>query len=133
MYCSNCGNQLNDKAVVCPKCGCIANDIMYQAAFNTASQQNTNSNTYHNPSSEIQPNNNHVQVNNDKPNPAFSILSFFLPIFGIIIFLSERKIKPRASKRYLLWSVLSIVLSVIFFIVYIATIIFITLYEENLI
>lgn len=26
MHCSNCGGQIDDNAVVCPKCGCATND-----------------------------------------------------------------------------------------------------------
>lgn len=27
MYCKTCGNEINDQAVVCPKCGCPVKDV----------------------------------------------------------------------------------------------------------
>ena len=34
-YCSNCGNQLDDNAYVCPKCGCLAGYTPQQQSNST--------------------------------------------------------------------------------------------------
>ena len=34
MYCSNCGAEINDKAVVCIKCGCAVNQPKTETAIN---------------------------------------------------------------------------------------------------
>lgn len=109
MYCSNCGNELNEKAVICPKCGCISNPEMYNAAFD-AVRNNNNGN--------IQQTEKH-----DTPNPGFSILAFLIPLFGIVIYIADHKKTPVACKRYLTWSLISIGLKILFFVVYIAVII----------
>lgn len=138
MYCSKCGNQLDDKAVVCTKCGCIANSELYHAAFNAAQQKNDMESTeisvsdVQNNNQGNSLNNTPVSVNNtnsnnnnieDKPVAGFSILSFFIPLFGIIIFCAEHKTKPIASKRYLLWSIVSIALAILFTLAFFVTMI----------
>ena len=129
MYCSKCGNQIDDKAVVCTKCGCIANSELYHAAFNAVQQKNDTENI-ENPASDAQNNNQENSINNtsaksnnteDKPIAGFSVLSFFIPLFGIIIFCAEHKTKPIASKRYLFWSIASIVLSILFTLAFFVT------------
>lgn len=34
-YCSHCGNELRDEAVVCPKCGCSTKDTLVQQPSKT--------------------------------------------------------------------------------------------------
>lgn len=111
MYCSNCGNNLNDKAVVCPQCGCIANQGAYNAAFNYA---NSDQNRYN-------------SEKTDEPNPVLSVLAFLIPLFGIIYFFCEHKNTPFACQRYLTWSIVSIVLTLIFTIVLVSSVIFFSL------
>lgn len=117
MYCTHCGNELDNKAVICPKCGLIANKTAYDAAFGAVSRNNDTAQNSAGSSTPAQP-----QQVVDKPNPAFSILSFFIPIFGIVIYLAEHKKTPIASKRYLIWSIVSIALTVLVYVAYIGLI-----------
>ena len=39
-FCSKCGNQLFDEAVVCPKCGCAAEKAMAENKDKTQSNKN---------------------------------------------------------------------------------------------
>lgn len=55
MYCPNCGEQIDDKAVVCPKCGVPVNGKRTDPE--------------------------------DAPSIGFAILSFFIPIVGLILFI----------------------------------------------
>ncbi|MBQ8435917.1 MAG: zinc-ribbon domain-containing protein [Oscillospiraceae bacterium] len=120
MYCTHCGNELDNKAVICPKCGCIANKTAYDAAFRAVSQNNDTAQNSAGSSTSAQP--PQAQKIIDKPNPAFSILSCFIPIFGIVVYLAEHTKTPIACKRYLIWSIASILLTVLFIIAYIGMI-----------
>lgn len=39
MFCKNCGNELNDKAIICPKCGCAVTNIKQNTIRANAPQQ----------------------------------------------------------------------------------------------
>ena len=128
MYCSNCGNELSDKVVVCPKCGCIANKTAYDAAFNAV--RNENNNRANEGTTTSAPFNSSVQ-SEDKPNPAFSLLAFLVPIFGIVIYFADRHKTPNACKRYLLWSIISIAFIIVFYIIYAAVFVIMMLAAES--
>lgn len=36
MYCVKCGAEINDEAVICPKCGCYTNQVKTKKQNNTA-------------------------------------------------------------------------------------------------
>lgn len=122
MYCTKCENQISDEAVICPKCGCIANKKAYDAAFNTVngsptqSQQNV-------PQGNVQ-NNSAFQSPNDTPSSVLCILSFFIPFLGIIIYAADKQKTPISCKKYLKWSLLNIGLWVAFYVIYIAFVVF---------
>ena len=61
MYCKNCGEKLDDMAVVCPKCGCATDN--YRA------------------NGKAQP------AADDAPSAGFSVLCFFFPLVGLILYL----------------------------------------------
>ncbi len=105
MYCSNCGQKINDNATVCQQCG------------NNVENHNIS---------------NQPKAVEDKPNPGFSLLSFFMPLFGIAIYCAEHKTKPKACKRYLIWSFVSIGLIVLFYVVYIAAIVIMVAVSSNM-
>ena len=65
MFCSNCGNEINDNAVICPKCGVATQNF---AAANAANAAN----------SAAQP-----KKDNTLALVGF-ILSFFVPIAGLV-------------------------------------------------
>jgi len=67
-YCSKCGKELADTAVFCDMCGSRINS----AASNPASE--------------------------NKWNIGFSILGFFFPIVGFILYLVYRESDPRKAK-----------------------------------
>ncbi len=67
-YCSKCGQEIVDDAVVCTKCGCAVD----------AQRGNTNV--------------------VDAPNGGFAVLSFFFPIIGLILFCVWKSTFPRKAK-----------------------------------
>ena len=66
MFCKNCGEQIDDKAFVCPKCGVATG--------------NTTSNAV------------------DASSVGFSILGFFLPLIGLIMWLVWKDSMPLRAK-----------------------------------
>ena len=66
-YCSHCGSEINEYAVVCLKCGC---------AINHPKQSN-------NPL--------------DKPSIGLNILSYFYPLIGLILFLVLKSTPRKAN------------------------------------
>ena len=56
MFCKNCGQEIDDKAYVCPKCG-------------------------------VRTSGDKVVASDDAPNTGFSILGFFFPLVGFILWL----------------------------------------------
>ena len=115
MYCTPCGSEINDKAVVCPNCGSIVDQQAYNTAFNAAPTTTNNGNN----------------VKEDVPNPGFSVLAFLIPLFGIVYFFAERKNTPKACKRYLIWSIVGIAIMIVFFIAYIAFLVILTINDPD--
>jgi len=69
-YCSKCGKELNDDAVICIGCGC--------AVEGPAKQTTT----------EV----------NDAPNGGFAALGFFIPIAGLILYLINMDTHPKRAR-----------------------------------
>lgn len=70
-FCSHCGTQIDDNAVICLKCGC-------STAPNSLFPYGTN-----------------LQ---DAPSAGFAILSFFFPIIGLILWLVWKDYIPMRAK-----------------------------------
>lgn len=69
-FCFNCGNKVEENAYICTKCGVIVNN-------NTS---------------------NNVVIVNDKGGIAWSLLGFFVPIVGLILYLTWKDEKPKTAK-----------------------------------
>lgn len=100
-YCQKCGKELVDEAVVCIHCGCSVQPPV----------ANTNC-----PNNYIEP--------TDAPSSGMSVLGFFVPLAGLIIYLINMDTKPlmakSAGKGALVGFITSTVLSIIFVIIYFA-------------
>ena len=68
MYCKNCGQQIDDNAVVCPHCG---------APTDNFNKRQTNA-----PQAD------------DAPSAGFAVLCFFFPIVGLILYLVWKDSMP---------------------------------------
>ena len=89
MYCPNCGNQVDDNAVVCLKCGCALS-----------------------PSSPTK------SVEQDEANIGMAILGFFVPLAGLILYLLWHKDYPRKAKSAGTGALIGFVVSCIIGIIY---------------
>ena len=94
-YCTKCGKEIHDDAVLCIYCGCMVND---------------------------KPKSQAPAFYDDSVNVGLCILAALIPIFGIIYWALKAKEKPKCAKAVgitglVAWGVsflLSIVFSVIF-------------------
>ena len=87
MYCSNCGNKLNDNEDVCLKCG-----VMVKKGTT----------------------NNNVE---DKPLVILNILSFLYPVVGLILYLSMKSSTPNRAKKCGKYAIIGTIVSVVIFII----------------
>ena len=69
-YCSHCGNEVSEEAVICVKCGC--------------SVQNFNA--------------SQTVVSRDEVSVGMVILSILIPLVGIIYWAVNAKSKPKAAR-----------------------------------
>lgn len=104
MYCHQCGKEVNDGVKFCPYCGTQLERPGFQQQ--QASQQ----------PGGYQPINqqpSYYPREDDAPNPGFAILSFFIPIVGLILFVVWNRDYPLKAKSCLKGMVVGIVLYVV--------------------
>ena len=72
MYCSKCGQELVDEAVVCTKCGCAVNGGKHitQAA-----------------------------AGEDIPNGGLNVVAFLIPLAGLVMYCSMQGKTPRKANQ----------------------------------
>ena len=68
-YCSKCGNEVFDEAVVCPKCGCMISSPTTSNSINSG----------------------------DKADVGLCIISALVPFVGLILWLVKRKEEPKKA------------------------------------
>lgn len=87
MYCAKCGTLLPENASMCPNCGTsVVDNSQSGASVFYPTQQPQNSPVYQQPPAA------------DKSNIWLNVLSFFVPIFGIIWYFVKREKKPKEAK-----------------------------------
>ena len=67
-FCSNCGKEIMDNAVICVNCGCAVN------------------------------NNSATVYSDDAPNTGFAVLGFLFPLVGLILYLVNKDKSPLKAK-----------------------------------
>lgn len=89
MYCSKCGKEVNNEAVVCIHCGCA-----------------------------IENKKTSITNQNDAPNTGFAVLGFLIPLVGLILYLVNKDTSPlkakSAGKGALIGFCASLALSIIY-------------------
>jgi uncharacterized membrane protein YvbJ len=111
-YCKNCGNQVDDLATVCPYCR--ENPDVAKAGNGFYNQSAYDPNYGNAPS---------------KPETLVCILSFLFPIVGIIYYIVKHKEEPIASKAYLKWAIISIVICIVCYVLLIGCSVLLTMSE----
>ena len=109
-YCKNCGAPIDDDAAFCPKCGQAVHPDM-NSSYSNNSYQTPPSNSYYNSTPPVV----------DNGGFCWGLLGFCIPIVGLILFLVWRDEKPRTSKAAGMGALISVIISVV---VYVLTLIF---------
>ena len=94
-FCSKCGKEIMDEAVICIHCGCSTT------------------------------NNNVTRDVTDAPNTGFAVLGFFVPMVGLILYILNKETAPLKAKSagkgalsgFITSTILSIILSIIYVII----------------
>ena len=89
-FCSKCGKEIMDEAVICPGCGCAVSDSPVAAKPAVA----------------------------DEVNIGLCVLSFFIPLFGVIYWPLKHKETPVKAKACGIVGLVSWGLNIIFSIIY---------------
>lgn len=128
MFCGKCGNKLNEGAKFCPSCGNAitenslnGNNQAAQAQVGN-NQEPVQSNVVNNPG-VVNPTNNGQVTNNfvnanqgmqeSKANVFLVIVSFIIPLVGLILFISDKKNNPKNSKACGIAALVSFVLNIV--------------------
>lgn len=88
MLCSNCGSKLNGDVKFCPNCG---KEVLNSNTTNQISDKN----------------------NDEKVNVGLVILSFIIPLAGLIIFLTKKDNEPKTAKASGICALVSFILEII--------------------
>ena len=72
MFCTNCGSQIDDNAVVCPHCGV--------------------------PTENYNVNRGMAPMYNDAPSAGFAVLGFIFPVIGLILYLVWHDTMPLRAR-----------------------------------
>lgn len=118
MFCQNCGFELDNSDTECPKCKIknpmnqVQRPTGYNSNFDSFANTTPQSVNYTNGNFNGNPYNGmYVAPVDNSPAPtSLKVLSFFIPLVGIILYCVEHTKKPVASKSCLTMSLVSIAL-----------------------
>lgn len=89
MFCTKCGKEINDEAVVCVHCGCAIESK--KAVVNNSI---------------------------DAPNTGWAVLGFFIPLVGLILYLVNKDTAPLKAKSAGKGALIGFCVSLVFSIIY---------------
>lgn len=95
MYCRNCGHEIKEGDTFCTNCGAFVDS-------DPVNDINNNKTTNYNSEAFV-----------DNGNPLVGVLSFFIPVLGIILFIVWKKEKPKSAKHAGIGALVSIIMSIL--------------------
>jgi uncharacterized membrane protein YvbJ len=95
MYCSQCGELTDDDSKFCAKCG----NAIGQTVQTTP-----------------------VSAVKDESNTGLNIISFLIPIIGVVLYIIYHEKEPIKAKGVGKWTIISVVIGIVFWIIYVAII-----------
>lgn len=90
-FCSHCGKEIMDEAVICTGCGCSLDGTSTSKS---------------------------VANQNDDPSMGWAVLGFFIPIVGLILYLVNKDNSPLKAKSAGKGALIGFIVSMIFSIIY---------------
>lgn len=97
MNCTNCGAQLMPGAQICPNCGAP----VAAAPQNYAQQPQYQQPQYQQPYQQQQQQGYGYAVSNEDATVGFKLLSFFIPLVGLILYFTEKDKAPKKAESCL--------------------------------
>lgn len=85
MFCKNCGKEIDEKAFCCPNCGALIENL--------ATPQGV--------------------MQEDKPSAGFAVLSFFIPLVGLVLWLTWRDKTPLKAKSCGKWALIGFIANIV--------------------
>lgn len=106
MYCHQCGKEVNEDVKFCPYCGTALNQgDQTQTGYQNGGYQPINQQ----PPYQQAP----YQNDMDAPSAGFAVLSFFVPIVGLVLYIVWNKEYPLKAKSCLKGIIAGVVLYVV--------------------
>ena len=121
MFCPNCGSQVPDNSNFCPQCATPMNN-QFNANNDGANQQAQYNQQYY--QQYNQPPYNGYGYNPDMPNPkdvpspGLNVLSFFIPLVGLILYIFWKDEYPIKAKKIGKAALASVIVSAVFYILF---------------
>lgn len=109
MFCSSCGKQVEDGYNNCPYCGAplmTVEDNQNQGYYSNHQADNFNS-------SQNYQQQYYNTAPNDESSIGFAILSFFVPLVGLILYLCWNSEKPKRAKSCAKGAIIGFVVSLV--------------------
>lgn len=92
-FCSKCGSQINDNDNFCPMCGTpVVKEFSNQSYYN---------------------HNNYLTHNTDENSVGLNILSFCIPIVGLVLYIVLKDKEPIKAKGCGKWTLISFIINLI--------------------
>ena len=113
MYCKNCGAQIDDGDRFCSYCGARVKSNDYEGKSDYDNYEG------YSHVSESECNDHYVGEEktgcpcDDKPSVGYGILSFFIPLVGLILFISWHKETPKKAKSCIIGAIIGFALALI--------------------
>ena len=91
MFCSKCGKEIMDEAVVCPGCGCpVAGKSVLQAQTSES----------------------------DTPNGGLNVLGFLIPLVGLIMYCTMVGKTPKKANQIGIFSLIGFIINLMIIIIF---------------
>lgn len=101
MYCVKCGKQIGESDIFCTNCG---QKVVRETKNNSSYNQNINNVSY---------NNNTKKEKNDKINILLIIVSFIIPLVGLILFIAYNNKSPKFANANGIAALIGFIISMI--------------------
>lgn len=109
MYCKNCGKFIDEDDRYCSNCGAYIAKSDYDGKYEDY-ENHSNSDCEHYKGEERR---GDCACEEDKPSVGFGILSFFIPLVGLILFITWHKESPKKAKSCLIGMIIGVVFTFI--------------------